>query len=457
VQADWAEIRGEFWRFDTPERREPGVIKLQRGHTPLLDLERPVVDQTVDIVTMSQFGGITIRPGTPDEVVAALQPVTLHGELEEGVQVSLLEARGRTHPDKGAPRQRYEAQYMVEGAHVTREQTYRNVRLRLSLPASWRHVAAGQSVRLADGSVLSVVEDESQRWLDYRSAEPLRLRSMASKIVAGCQVLASLAFKEHDEDDVTVLATQLQIDDGDPWLRVVSRNLYANIPDEFSPLLTTDELTLDRVAKWLPLHETLDDLDWAVAEPPTGPIQTSLLARASVAEGVHRRLFPESRRFDLTKGALKNIREELRDRGTELFRQHGIDDKTRTDKCISDALNYMNDISFRDRVDEMVAVVNNVAPIVLAAIPDSSRQLVRARNDLAHYGESHNTESFEAKIDRWTVFYLAIPWMLRVILLERAGVEPETLRNALDESMAFAYYRATIKSIVDDLGWSSGT
>jgi hypothetical protein len=47
--------------------------------------------------------------------------------------------------------------------------------------------------------------------------------------------------------------------------------------------------------------------------------------------------------------------------------------------------------------------------------------------------------------------------MLRVILLERAGVEPETLRNALDESMAFAYYRATIKSIVDDLGWSSGT
>jgi hypothetical protein len=154
---------------------------------------------------------------------------------------------------------------------------------------------------------------------------------------------------------------------------------------------------------------------------------------------------------------LKNIREELRDRGTELFRQHGIDDKTRTDKCISDALNYMNDISFRDRVDEMVAVVNNVAPIVLAAIPDSSRQLVRARNDLAHYGESHNTESFEAKIDRWTVFYLAIPWMLRVILLERAGVEPETLRNALDESMAFAYYRATIKSIVDDLGWSSGT
>jgi hypothetical protein len=175
-----------------------------------------------------------------------------------------------------------------------------------------------------------------------------------------------------------------------PTTQVATRNLYANIPDEFSPLLTTDDLTLDRVAKWLPLHETLDDLDWAVAEPPTGPIQTSLLARASVAEGVHRRLLPESRRFDLSKGALKNIREELRDRGTELFRQHGIDDKTRTDKCISDALNYMNDISFRDRVDEMVAAVNNVAPIVLAANAIRGESLQADMN----YATSHDDSVF---------------------------------------------------------------
>jgi hypothetical protein len=35
--------------------------------------------------------------------------------------------------------------------------------------------------------------------------------------------------------------------------------------------------------------------------------------------------------------------------------------------------------------------------------------------------------------------------------------QPETLRNALDESMQFAYYRANIKSIVDDLGWTNET
>ena|SRR5712672_223247 len=35
--------------------------------------------------------------------------------------------------------------------------------------------------------------------------------------------------------------------------------------------------------------------------------------------------------------------------------------------------------------------------------------------------------------------------------------QPETLRNALDESMQFAYCRANIKSIVDDLGWSNET
>jgi hypothetical protein len=35
--------------------------------------------------------------------------------------------------------------------------------------------------------------------------------------------------------------------------------------------------------------------------------------------------------------------------------------------------------------------------------------------------------------------------------------QPETLRNALDESMQFAYYRANIKSIVDHLGWTNET
>lgn len=249
----------------------------------------------------------------------------------------------------------------------------------------------------------------------------------------------------------------MQIDDGDPWLPVRSRNLYAKSPSTFAPLLQTDELTLGRLANWIPLHSKLDELDWAVAEPPIGPIQTSLLARASVAEGLHRRLFPRSRRFDLGKGPLKAIRDELRERGTELFKQHGIDDKERTDKCVSDALNYMNDVSFRDRVDEMVGVVNTVAPGVLAGVPDFSRQLVRARNDLAHYGEQTAAEPFEARIDRWTLFHLVIPWVLRILLLERAGVEPEVLRNALDESMAFAYYRANVASIVDDLCWSSET
>lgn len=39
----------------------------------------------------------------------------------------------------------------------------------------------------------------------------------------------------------------------------------------------------------------------------------------------------------------------------------------------------------------------------------------------------------------WVVFREAIPWLLRVLLIDRAGVEPDLLRNAIDESMAFAY------------------
>lgn len=445
-------MEGEFWRFDTPDRRESGVVRSRRGQSPLVDIERPIVDLTADTVTVSQFGGVTIRHGGPEEVVSALQPITMCGELAGGRQVTLLEARGRTHPARGAPRQQYEAQYLIDGATVTGQQPYRSVRFKLSQPFSWSHIEAGASVELADGSTIALVEEDSGRWLTYRMQDALTLRPLAGQIVAGVQVLAALAFKELDEDDVSVTDTQIQIEDGEPWLKVHSGNLYANHPNTFSSLLRTSVLTLDMLARWIPVHATLDDLDWAVAEPPTGAIQTSLLARASVAEGLHRRLFPMTRRFDLDKRTLKKIRDELRDRGTELFKLHGVDDREQTDKCISDALGFMNEVSFRDRVDEMAEVVNRVAPQVLEGFDDFPRQLVRARNDLAHFGEPQKkAEKYEQKIDRWTVFNLAIPWMLRVLLLEIAGVQPDALREALDDSMAFAFYRANVQSIINEL------
>ena len=57
----------------------------------------------------------------------------------------------------------------------------------------------------------------------------------------------------------------------------------------------------------------------------------------------------------------------------------------------------------------------------------------------------------------WVVFREAIPWLLRVLLIDRAGVEPDLLRNAIDESMAFAYSRANVAPIAENLGWSEAT
>jgi hypothetical protein len=45
------------------------------------------------------------------------------------------------------------------------------------------------------------------------------------------------------------------------------------------------------------------------------------------------------------------------------------------------------------------------------------------------------------------------PWLLRLLLLLHAGIEPDTLHTACLTSARFGYARANVAAIARDLGW----
>jgi hypothetical protein len=81
----------------------------------------------------------------------------------------------------------------------------------------------------------------------------------------------------------------------------------------------------------------------------------------------------------------------------------------------------------------------------------SGRQLY-SRNDFAHQLQQGD-ESLAVRILPWLIVANAIPWLLRGLLLLRAGVDPNVPRDGYLASNRFEHFRANTAQHVRELGW----
>ena len=93
-------------------------------------------------------------------------------------------------------------------------------------------------------------------------------------------------------------------------------------------------------------------------------------------------------------------------------------------------------------------------PELAESVPDMAGKLTVARNDIAHHLVMNDEkEPLADRIDRWAVISWVTPWLLRLLLLLHAGIEPDALHEACLESDRFGFVRANIAAIARDLGW----
>jgi hypothetical protein len=443
-------VAGQFWTVENPGFRVRGEFTAEVDDELEAALDSNLVPDPRVTVHTNPDGKVTgwVVSGRPERSVAAFQPITLQGELDTGDLVTLLDGQNYGNARSFAPR--YRALAAVIGAHVSDDQLYSAVRLRLDRPHWLAHLTDGESsVVEDDGSTLSVEASEDGNWLVYESSSPATLRKLELRVVSGCLALLQLAL--YPDEDRVIRETQVRIEAAGRWLTVRGAGFRAEPGGfEHQTLLTRDHLTVKGFAKWIALHSKLDGLTWVVARPFLGAVQTRVLLLTPLVEGFHRRLPDyEKRKFPgAANCVLRRISKAARKAAGAQADAEGLDRKR-----VKDAVVLFTDVSFQQRAEAVVAEVHSVVPEIAESFDDLPRRIKKARNDIAHHLSSGAEAPLEIRALEWLVVAEATSWLLRCLLLLRVGIEPQVLHKRLMDFQRFGFFRANTAQHVRELGW----
>ena len=439
---DKARVRGEF----TAETGQNAEVTLASA---VADDPRMTVEHAAPRTTTTSVSG------DPAKSVAAFAPMDLHALLDSGELVSLLSAQNH-----GLFKPHYVAIVAVFGAHVASDQLYSALRFRIDDPVWTAHLVDGANHTVPDDrSVLHAAapEDGPDRgmWLVYESAQPRSRRELDIRVLAGCLALARLAL----DRPVAVRTVEVRINQDGQWLPLHSKVLSAPISGYGESLLPREELTVERFANWITLNARLDGLASAVHELGEGSVQSQVLVDTSVVEGLHRRLPYQQFQFPPASGrACDRVKKAARDAAfNQAVAEKGMGpDLVRT--AIKDAVCHFEDVGYRTRAQDIINMVISAVPELAESVPDLEGKLTVARNDIAHHLVLNDKkESLADRIDRWVVVSMVTPWLLRLLLLLHAGIEPDALHAACLGSERFGFARANVTAIARDLGWLPAT
>jgi hypothetical protein len=434
---------GRFWVSGYTAATARGDLTARTGEKPEVRLDSGLVDDP----QIRAFAGGFSFSGSAVDSVAAFRPITLHGQLDSGEAVTVQHAQNYgSNPPFGSPH--YIAYNVVVGDRVTGlDQPYTAVRFRLGHPFWLAHLHESEPVVVEDdGSTLSVEVADDGNWLVYSSSSPATLRQLEIRVVSGCLVLLHLVL---DQNDVTTRETQVRLDGDQPWLPVYGPAFNAPMGAlEPDPLLPREELTVERFAKWIPFNDKLDGLAWAVARPFKAELQPQVQVMTSLVEGLHRRLRFQQKKFPgVPKDAIGAVLKAARAGASAEAAAQGIDPQVASSSVV-----LFHDVSFRTRASDIVTEVCAVIPEITESIVDLPRRIVDGRNDFAHQLEQRG-ESLAVRILPWLIVANTIPWLLRGLLLLRAGVDPNVLRDSYLASNRFEHFRANTAQHVEELGW----
>ena len=431
-------VRGEF--LAEPGQNAEVSLASAVGDDPRVTVEHPVPGITVTSVA-----------GEAAKYVAAFAPVDLHGQLDSGELVSLLSAQNH-----GLFGPRYVAGVAVFGAHVPGDQLYSAVRFRIDVPHWTTHLADGETHAVPDdGSVLHAVAPQEDAdggmWLVYESAQPRSQRDLGSRVLGACRALARLAL----DQPLALRTVEVRVCQDGEWLPLHSKALSAPVSGFSDSLLPPGVLTVERFANWIALSDRLDGLALTVPELGEDTVQSQVLVGTSLVEGLHRRLPYEQSQFPAASGGARDrvkkaARNAAKDQAAKEERMEP--DLVRT--AVKDAVCHFEDVGYRTRAHDIISEVTSAVPELAESVPDLAGKLMAARNDIAHrLVLSDEKEPLADRIDRWVVISSVTPWLLRLLLLLHAGIDPDALHTACLSSGRFGFVRANVAALAHDLGW----
>lgn len=123
-------------------------------------------------------------------------------------------------------------------------------------------------------------------------------------------------------------------------------------------------------------------------------------------------------------------------------------DLTEFGQAMNDSFSFINKPTYRSRMADFVAEAQSIIPGIVGAFNDWPAAVKDIRNILAHQGTEPHSETLDQFHDVLIALSYSIPWVLRTVLLARAGFDPATLREAYELSSQYNLHLANTRNLL---------
>lgn len=426
---------GSFWFPGKPDRQCEGRLGEDGSQWVLTVDKEHLLERSAEPLPQPD-GSVAWRVApTPADDVSASAPRVIWGQLVDGTQVSLLDAQLVVSFPWPAwiASQTFRGWRVVRGLHVDGlDVPCDGVRLALPRPVT---------VEPADAAVAGAAGELSVWGVGHRSGleivceSPATLRELAELLPNRLCALFTIACGI----DVGPLRREVLI--GTNWFQFgVDRPEPSSQETDLLPA----RVGLELLGQWIDLSSRLGVIPFVV-RTQRSLLGAELFALAAGLEGLHRHLYVERHPFPtVTKKGRARARKAAVAAGVAQLAQEGWADEEFAKSRFSNALNHVGQMSYRERLRELLEPVAKIAPGLFGPSLDQwSRAMVDARNMEGHRLTSGDDESLMEEVGRYFVLAESAKWGLRIAILRH--VVPSTeIAVAIQSSLTFRYSLANI-------------
>ena len=432
-------LQGEFWLAGDENNRQRGVLDIAPLAAPVVKTFGPLLSPWQEKSRKQVEGGRTQVTWSIARD-SLMVPVTIHGQDSAGTPLTVLDALASHwgQPDQTGARHVLQGSQAIIGAHIPdRDHHFTGIRVRLSKLRAYQPLLQeptwvsegvlgnGATVAFQTPEASGGTSDHQSPWISAQGFPPATMRVLDRSI---WQPLISL-FTLATGSPCTSLERQVQESPGASWQDAYSEALHPDAKDTdtyWEPprwLLQPTDLQMQHIVAWLDKAELLGPLPAVVADvahsrPIT--IDTQVLLLTTVAEGLHRRLYPEDVRFD------DNIAKQVRT--TAATAVSSIHEQA--EDTVRGLLSHVEDVGYGSRLACLARTVDAIMPGVTGKTNRWKNLVSDARNEYAHRLKSAflNDEDF----DRYLTVAFSLRWLLTGVLLLQADLSAKKLTASFE-------------------------
>ena len=358
------------------------------------------------------------------------RPQILHGTLDDGAKVSLLDAQMVYEPPFY---ERFTGRRIVLGGHVGLDSLVKEVRW--VFPAL---LGSQDSSELKiDAGRLSVWYSNELKGYRLDLKNPLPLIDAVELLPNYC---ASLVFLATGTEMAPALV-EFDTVDNQSCNFGMPRMVERNIPSEF---LECEHIGLREMASWLDRRATLGRYPF-VHSINAGPVEVQGQMLATALEGLDRRMHSTDTIFTaFSKKERKDFRDAVTGAARDWLKGANFAELEVGVKAIRDAIVRAGEPSYVERVKRLLAPTFKLLPPLFAEdIEVWVRKVRDLRNDESH-GISGAVLTYQ-EIDTYVAIVRTVRWALRLRLLQEV-FDDATIRSAFSRSSELSFLFANLEA-----------